>query len=41
MLADGSFLGYADHEAETGGAKVVTPLKQQGIGGGVHPGVFS
>lgn len=33
MLADGSFLGYADHEAETGGAKLVTPLKQQGIGG--------
>lgn len=34
MLADGSFLRFADHEAETGGAKIATPPNSKEWGGG-------
>lgn len=34
MLADGSFLRFADHKAETGGAKIVTPPQTARNGGG-------
>lgn len=41
MLADGSFLGFADHEAETGGAKVVTPPQTaRNWGGGSSRSLF-